>query len=93
MTGVEPGLAPRCSPNSARPLPRSASALARGGRGQPVSVAAGEAALHLRASPTVFLRVGAGRRVPAEAINAGAIEVEGDREIAASLLTALNVVP
>ncbi len=75
------------------PLPRSASAVVREGRGHVVDAAVGEAALHLRASPTAFLRVGSGRRPPAEAIAAGVIEVDGDAAAAAALLTAINVVP
>jgi uncharacterized protein (TIGR03083 family) len=75
------------------PRPRSASAVVREGRGQAVDAAAEEAALHLRASPTAFLRVGSGRRAPAEAIAAGVIEVDGDTGAAASVLAAINVVP
>jgi putative sterol carrier protein len=54
---------------------------------------AGEATLHLRASPGVFLRVGSGRRQPAEAIACGAVHVDGDPGLAAAVLAALNVVP
>jgi uncharacterized protein (TIGR03083 family) len=75
------------------PLPRSASAVVRQGRGQAVDAVAGKAALHLRASPAAFLRVGTGRRAPAEAIAAGAIQVDGDADAAAAVLTAINVVP
>jgi uncharacterized protein (TIGR03083 family) len=72
---------------------RSAAAEVRGGRGRLVDPEAGEAALHLRASPATFLRVGTGRRAPVEAIAGGAIEVDGDPELAAAVLTALNVIP
>ena len=75
------------------PLPRSAAAEMRDGRGRPADPAAGEATLHLRASPTAFLRVATGRRSPADAIAGGAIEVDGDTELAAAVLTAINVVP
>jgi hypothetical protein len=37
--------------------------------------------------------VGAGRRTPVESIAGGAIEVDGDADLAAAVLTALNVVP
>ena len=65
----------------------------RDGRGRLVDPSAGEATLHLRASPATFLLVGAGRRPPVEAIEGGAIEVDGDPQLAAAVLTALNVVP
>jgi uncharacterized protein (TIGR03083 family) len=75
------------------PLPRSAAARVEGGRGSAVEPGAGEAALHLRASPAVFMRVGSGRRAAAEAIAGGAVEVDGDAELAAHVLAAFNVVP
>ncbi len=75
------------------PLPRSTAARVVGGRGVPTDRAAGEAALHLRASPAVFLRVGTGRRDAAAAIAIGDVQVEGDAELAARVLTALNVIP
>ena len=75
------------------PMSRSAAAQLRDGRGQATDAAAEEATLHLRASPGVFLRVGAGRREPAEAIAGGAIEVDGDPDLAAAVLAAINVVP
>ena len=74
-------------------LPRSAAARVKSGRGVPVDPAAGEAALHLRASSAVFLRVATGRRDPAEAIADGDIVVDGDAELAARILTAINVIP
>jgi uncharacterized protein (TIGR03083 family) len=75
------------------PLPRQAAARVEGGRGVRVESIEGEATLHLRASPTAFLRVGAGRRAPADAIALGAVEVVGDADLAARILTAVNVVP
>ncbi len=76
------------------PAPRSVTVALSGGRGAVVDRAtAGEATLHLRASPATFLRVGAGRRLAADAIRAGDIGVDGDAELAARVLGALNVVP
>jgi uncharacterized protein (TIGR03083 family) len=74
-------------------LARSGAAEVRDGRGRLVDPKTGEATLHLRASPATFLRVGMGRRAPVEAITGGAIEVDGDPQLAAAVLTALNVVP
>jgi uncharacterized protein (TIGR03083 family) len=75
------------------PLPRSVAARFEGGRGLSADPAAGEATLHLRASPATFLMVGSGRRMAEVAIAAGDIEVMGDRRVAARLLSAINVVP
>lgn len=76
------------------PMPRSVAAGVDGGRGASVDPsAAGEAALHLRASPAAFLRVCTGRRAGGDAIDAGEIEVGGDSELAARVLARLNVVP
>ncbi len=75
------------------PLPRALAIRMDGGRAALTDIAAEEATLHLRASPTVFLRVGAGRRPAEAAIVAGDIDVEGDRDLATHLLAALNVVP
>jgi uncharacterized protein (TIGR03083 family) len=76
------------------PLPRSLAVRMQSGRAAATDPAtAGEATLHLRASPAVFLRVGAGRRDPAQAIAAGDVEADGDRVLAAGILAALNVVP
>jgi len=75
------------------PMRRSAAAQLRDGRGRAADAATGEATLHLRASPAVFLRIGAGRREPGEAIAGGAIEVDGDPDLAAAVLAAINVVP
>jgi uncharacterized protein (TIGR03083 family) len=74
-------------------LARSAAAAVSNGRGRPLDLEAGEATLHLRASPAAFLRVGAGRRAPADAIAGRDIEVDGDPDLAVAVLTALNVVP
>ena len=75
------------------PLPRSAAARVEAGRGVPADLAAGEAALHLRASPAVFMRVASGRRDGARAIGCGDVVVEGDADLAARILTAINVIP
>jgi uncharacterized protein (TIGR03083 family) len=75
------------------PVSTSAVAEVRDGRGRSLDTIAGEATLHLRASPGVFLRVGSGRRQPAEAITCGAVHVDGDPGLAAAVLAALNVVP
>jgi uncharacterized protein (TIGR03083 family) len=75
------------------PLPRSVMARVQGGRGVAVDAAAGEATLHLRASPAAFVRVAAGRRPAADAIAAGEVEVGGDDELAEHVLAAINVVP
>ncbi|HEY8755184.1 MAG TPA: maleylpyruvate isomerase family mycothiol-dependent enzyme [Candidatus Dormibacteraeota bacterium] len=75
------------------PLRRSAVAEVRDGRGRMPDTLAGEATLHLRASPAVFLRIGSGRREPGEAIAGGAVHVDGDTGLAAAVLAALNVVP
>jgi uncharacterized protein (TIGR03083 family) len=75
------------------PLPRSAAARIDGGRGVPMDPAAGEASLHLRASPAAFLMVGSGRQSADDAIASGAVEVTGDAELAARTLTLINVVP
>ena len=75
------------------PLPRTASARVESGRGVSADPGAGEAALHLRASPAVFLRVATGRRDAAAAIAKGDVGVDGDTELAARILTAINVIP
>ncbi|MDQ6847062.1 MAG: maleylpyruvate isomerase family mycothiol-dependent enzyme [Candidatus Dormibacteraeota bacterium] len=75
------------------PLPRCTGARMQAGRGVPADHVAGEAALHLRASPAVFLRVTSGRRDAAAAIAAGEVMVEGDTELATRILTAMNVIP
>jgi uncharacterized protein (TIGR03083 family) len=76
------------------PLPRTVTVRVDGGRAVPADPATAEkATLHLRASPTVFLRVGAGRLDPGAAIAAGDLEADGDRGLAARVLTAINVVP
>ena len=75
------------------PLPRSVAVTVTAGRGVATDPAVGEATLHLRASPTAFLRVASGRRSPTEAIATREIDVSGDRELAATILAALNVVP
>ena len=75
------------------PLPRSLTARVEGGRGVVESKPAEEATLHLRASPATFLRVGSGRWDPAESISRGDVTVDGDAELAARVLAAINVVP
>ena len=76
------------------PLAREVAVRMEGGRAAGIAPeTAGEAALHLRASPAVFLRVGAGRRQAAAAIAAGDVVVDGDGELAARVLDAVNVVP
>jgi uncharacterized protein (TIGR03083 family) len=75
------------------PLPRSAAARVEGGRGVPAEIQAGEATLHLRASPAVFMRVATGRRDATAAIASGDVAVEGDAGLAAAILTAINVIP
>jgi uncharacterized protein (TIGR03083 family) len=75
------------------PLPRSVAATVTAGRGVAADPAAGEATLHLRASPTAFLRVATGRRPAAQAIGAGDVDVIGDSDLAARILSAVNVVP
>jgi uncharacterized protein (TIGR03083 family) len=75
------------------PLPRSAAVRVENGRGVSADPAAGEATLHLRASPAAFLRVASGRRRPAEAIASRDVDVSGDRGLAEGILTAINVVP
>ena len=75
------------------PLPRSTTGRVQGGRGVAADGAAEEATLHLRASPAVFLRVGSGRRDPAEAIDQGDVDVRGEAALAARVLTAINIVP
>ncbi|MHB8717485.1 MAG: maleylpyruvate isomerase family mycothiol-dependent enzyme [Candidatus Dormibacteria bacterium] len=74
--------------------PHAYTARVDGGRGAPSPVAAEEATLHLRASPTAFLRVATGRRDPAEAIRDGDVAVlAGDAGAAAAVLGQFNVVP
>jgi uncharacterized protein (TIGR03083 family) len=75
------------------PLPRAAAARVEGGRGVAADPAAGEATLHLRASPATFLRVGSGRRDAAATIASGDIGVDGDVELAARVVAAINVIP
>ncbi len=75
------------------PLPRCTAAIVQAGRGVPADPAAGEATLHLRASPAVFLRVASGRRDGATAIACCEVVVDGDAELAARILTAMNVIP
>jgi uncharacterized protein (TIGR03083 family) len=76
------------------PLPRSVTVLLERRRAVATDPAvAGEATLHLRASPTAFLRVAAGRQHPEEAIDHGDVVVDGDRELAEGVLAALNVMP
>ncbi len=75
------------------PLQRSAAARVEGGRGVPADPEAGEAALHLRASPATFMRVGTGRRDAAAAITSGEVGVDGDVDLAARILSAVNVIP
>ena len=82
------------------PLPRVLHVRVEGGGGvvaddpaEASGPAGGEAALHLRASPTVLLRVGMGRRPAEAAIQAGDPAVRGDAGLGASILRALNVVP
>ncbi|MDQ6857264.1 MAG: maleylpyruvate isomerase family mycothiol-dependent enzyme [Candidatus Dormibacteraeota bacterium] len=75
------------------PLPRTASARVEGGRGVSADPGVGEATLHLRASPAVFMRVATGRRDPAAAVANGDVAVDGDQELAVAILTAINVIP
>lgn len=76
------------------PLPRVAAARVDAGRGSAIDpAAAGEAALHLRASPAAFLLTATGRRAPEEAIEAGDVNVAGDGELARHVLARLNVLP
>ena len=76
------------------PQPRRVAVRVQGGRGVPVDPsAAGEAALHLRASPAAFLRVAGGRRDAAGAVAARELSVVGDTRTASTVLAALNVVP
>jgi uncharacterized protein (TIGR03083 family) len=75
------------------PLPRSTAGRVEEGRGVTADGAAEEATLHLRASPAVFLRVGSGRRDPADAISQGDVAVTGDAALAARVLAAINIVP
>jgi uncharacterized protein (TIGR03083 family) len=75
------------------PLPRSAAAWVVGGRGVVTDPTAGEAALHLRASPAVFMRVATGRRDAVAAIADGDVDVDGDEDLAARILAAMNVIP
>jgi uncharacterized protein (TIGR03083 family) len=75
------------------PLPRSAAAKVEAGRGVPADPDTGEATLHLRASPAVFMRIGTGRADAAAAIAGGAVRVDGDTELGARVLTAINVIP
>jgi uncharacterized protein (TIGR03083 family) len=76
------------------PLARTTAAKVAGGRGAVADPpAAGEATLHLRASPAAFMLVTTGRRRPDDAIAGGEIDVAGDVQLAQSLLARLNVVP
>lgn len=74
------------------PLPRTVGARVQDGRGVTAD-GTGEATLHLRASPAVFLRVGSGRRDAAQAISQGEVGATGDPDLAIRVLTAINVVP
>ena len=70
------------------------TARVEGGRGELASVPAGEATLHLRASPASLLRSTTGRRDPHDAIASGDIVVvAGDPGHAAAVLAQFNVVP
>ena len=75
------------------PRGRSAAARMEGDRGVPTAAAAGEATLHLRASPAAFVMVAAGRRSPDSAGTADDLAVEGDLALARRILGRLNVMP
>lgn len=76
------------------PEPRIGAARVEGGRAVPTEPrAAGEATLHLRASPAAFALVATGRRSAEDAISRGDIIVSGDAGLAARVLDKLNVVP
>jgi uncharacterized protein (TIGR03083 family) len=76
------------------PMSRTAAVRVEGGRGTALDPpAAGEATLHLRASPAAFLLVVTGRHQSSAAIADGAIEVIGDTQLAERVLAHLNVVP
>jgi uncharacterized protein (TIGR03083 family) len=76
------------------PLVRAVAVRMKGGRAALTDPGAAEkATLHLRASPTALLRVGAGRTRPEAAVASGDVEVDGDRDLAVRVLAAINVVP
>lgn len=77
----------------AGPMRRVVAIRMDGGRAGATDLPEGRATLHLRALPSVLLRVGSGRRAPEAAVSAGDVEVDGDRDLAVRILARVNVVP
>jgi uncharacterized protein (TIGR03083 family) len=88
--GVAEGEA--CVVHIADPLPRTAAAVVRAGRGVTEHVPANPC-VRVRSAPGVFIRTATGRLSPAAAIAAGGLHVSGERDLAERILVMLNRVP